>query len=636
MATACASVARRVERVRRQLVRAAELEQRLVEPPLVAPRLLPRHRAAESPPRRACRRRTRRASPGTCAAASPCPSPTDGSAAYARSSTSISAAWWCGFGMLLADVDDARRAQLARRGCDRRARRPSRRRPRDAAARSARARPSCRGAAPPLRSACGAATARGACAQPSDERNTSSEDDSHRASILRAMQLLTARSARHRRPAQGRAGGLRRRRAARLRAVGRGHATPSCASRSAALTTAEAVARLCRALGVSPRRRGRRRPEGSPGAHAPVDLAARRRPGARARRPPPRACASSRRRATATSCAPATSPATASRSRCAASSPTASTRARAIVDRLVAHGLRQLLRRSSASARAATTPPAARRCSSASQRRGPRISPNERRMLISAYQSELFNRYLDARIDDGLVDHAARRRRAQEDRHRRPLHRRRHARRARRRRRPPRRPRRRRHRPDVRPQDDVAARRARRRARARRRCSPPKASTPTPSRCSASWPKARAARSLVPVARRRGRAPATRPTPRARVHPAARRLRHRAARRGHKVATATEDDRARVVRWSMAFADPTADPLHEVRRPGRHLADHAAPEHRHHRGAPAQHLRGADLQAVRAPRVLEEIRDPRDGRLDQLLLDRHRPGAARCSTPSIT
>jgi tRNA pseudouridine13 synthase len=35
--------------------------------------------------------------------------------------------------------------------------------------------------------------------------------------------------------------------------------------------------------------------------------------------------------------------------------------------------------------------------------RRPRVSGTERRMLVSAYQSELFNRYLDARIDDGLV-----------------------------------------------------------------------------------------------------------------------------------------------------------------------------------------------------------------------------------------
>ena len=132
-------------------------------------------------------------------------------------------------------------------------------------------------------------------------------------------------------------------------------------------------------------------------------------------------------------------------------------------------------------------------------------------MLVSAYQSELFNRYLDARIDDGLVDtplagdvlkktdtgglftvddtpaaldDAA----ARLDR-----------------------PRRRRHRPDVRPQGDVAARRARRRPRARRRCWPPKASTPPPSRCWASWPRARAARCWSPSARRRY-APATTPT----------------------------------------------------------------------------------------------------------------------------
>jgi tRNA pseudouridine13 synthase len=35
--------------------------------------------------------------------------------------------------------------------------------------------------------------------------------------------------------------------------------------------------------------------------------------------------------------------------------------------------------------------------------RRPRIPGTERRMLVSAYQAELFNRYLDARIDDDLV-----------------------------------------------------------------------------------------------------------------------------------------------------------------------------------------------------------------------------------------
>jgi tRNA pseudouridine13 synthase len=35
--------------------------------------------------------------------------------------------------------------------------------------------------------------------------------------------------------------------------------------------------------------------------------------------------------------------------------------------------------------------------------RRPRVSGAERRLLVSAYQSELFNQYLDARIDDGLL-----------------------------------------------------------------------------------------------------------------------------------------------------------------------------------------------------------------------------------------
>ena len=107
---------------------------------------------------------------------------------------------------------------------------------------------------------------------------------------------------------------------------------------------------------------------------------------------------------------------------------------------------------------------------------------------------------------------AARRRRPQEDRHRRPVHRRRHGGRARRRRGAPRRPRRRRHRADVRSQDDGAAARhrvARARGRAVGRRS---ASTPAPSRCSASSRRARAGRCWSPSAPPPS-APATRPTP---------------------------------------------------------------------------------------------------------------------------
>jgi tRNA pseudouridine13 synthase len=38
--------------------------------------------------------------------------------------------------------------------------------------------------------------------------------------------------------------------------------------------------------------------------------------------------------------------------------------------------------------------------------RRPRLPGAERRLLVSAYQSELFNRYLDARIDEGLINRA--------------------------------------------------------------------------------------------------------------------------------------------------------------------------------------------------------------------------------------
>ncbi len=75
-------------------------------------------------------------------------------------------------------------------------------------------------------------------------------------------------------------------------------------------------------------------------------------------------------------------------------------RARAIIDRLVEHGLANYFGPQRFGARGDN---AARGKSLLSAERGPRISPNERRMLVSAYQSELFNRYLDARIDDALM-----------------------------------------------------------------------------------------------------------------------------------------------------------------------------------------------------------------------------------------
>jgi tRNA pseudouridine13 synthase len=75
-------------------------------------------------------------------------------------------------------------------------------------------------------------------------------------------------------------------------------------------------------------------------------------------------------------------------------------RARAIIDRLVEHGLANYFGQQRFGARGDN----AVRGKQLLSAKGPRISPNERRMLISAYQSELFNRYLDARIIDSLVD----------------------------------------------------------------------------------------------------------------------------------------------------------------------------------------------------------------------------------------
>ncbi|MGZ3437968.1 MAG: tRNA pseudouridine(13) synthase TruD [Polyangia bacterium] len=76
-------------------------------------------------------------------------------------------------------------------------------------------------------------------------------------------------------------------------------------------------------------------------------------------------------------------------------------RAQAIVARLVEHGLANYFGQQRFGARGDN---AARGKQLLSAKSGARISPNERRMLISAYQSELFNRYLDARIVDALVD----------------------------------------------------------------------------------------------------------------------------------------------------------------------------------------------------------------------------------------
>ena len=76
-------------------------------------------------------------------------------------------------------------------------------------------------------------------------------------------------------------------------------------------------------------------------------------------------------------------------------------RARAILDRLVANGLANYFGQQRFGARGDNASRGKQLLSAPS---GPRISPNERRMLVSAYQSELFNRYLDARILDAVVD----------------------------------------------------------------------------------------------------------------------------------------------------------------------------------------------------------------------------------------
>jgi tRNA pseudouridine13 synthase len=79
-------------------------------------------------------------------------------------------------------------------------------------------------------------------------------------------------------------------------------------------------------------------------------------------------------------------------------------RARAIIDRLVENGLANYFGAQRFGARGDNAARGKALLATDGSKRGPRISPNERRMLVSAYQSELFNRYLDARIIDSLVD----------------------------------------------------------------------------------------------------------------------------------------------------------------------------------------------------------------------------------------
>jgi tRNA pseudouridine13 synthase len=76
-------------------------------------------------------------------------------------------------------------------------------------------------------------------------------------------------------------------------------------------------------------------------------------------------------------------------------------RARAIIDRLAQKGMANYFGQQRFGARGDN---AARGKQLLSPEHKARISPNERRMLVSAYQAELFNRYLDGRMIDSLVD----------------------------------------------------------------------------------------------------------------------------------------------------------------------------------------------------------------------------------------
>jgi tRNA pseudouridine13 synthase len=80
-------------------------------------------------------------------------------------------------------------------------------------------------------------------------------------------------------------------------------------------------------------------------------------------------------------------------------------RARAILERLARDGLPNYFGQQRFGARGdnATRGKALLSPSPSQAARRPRMTGAERRMLVSAYQSELFNRYLDARIDDGLL-----------------------------------------------------------------------------------------------------------------------------------------------------------------------------------------------------------------------------------------
>jgi tRNA pseudouridine13 synthase len=81
-------------------------------------------------------------------------------------------------------------------------------------------------------------------------------------------------------------------------------------------------------------------------------------------------------------------------------------RAQAILERLAAHGLPNYFGQQRFGARGDNAARGKLLLDPAPPSEGtrrPRLSGTERRLLVSAYQAELFNRYLDARIDEELV-----------------------------------------------------------------------------------------------------------------------------------------------------------------------------------------------------------------------------------------
>ena len=250
-------------------------------------------------------------------------------------------------GMLLADVDDLAPRAACRRGCDRRARRRCRRRPRDAAARSAPWRPApWRGASS---SALGCVAAGdGACAQPAtDERSH------HDASASGEYTAPDERHAAFDRDLpgtgglhQGGARGLRRRRAPCLRAVGRrqphllahreARAHHRRGHRAASAARSSVSPRDAGAAGQKDRQALTRQWISLPEPSSPTRALAASAEGVRVARsgaPRPQAAHRPPRRQPLHAHA------------CAASAPTRSTRARAVVDRARRRRHGQLLRR---------------------------------------------------------------------------------------------------------------------------------------------------------------------------------------------------------------------------------------------------------------------------------------------------